>query len=181
MFLYGFSLIPYGIFNIVSLNLYDFGNNFIIEGKFDRVCCAPVSSLFQSVVSRPSALSRCKKLPRHLLFMVGFEKAWSALDTGQVCDALFFGTCAAIIYISISCCSQRCAFGLKTALVCTRRSGNVIAFGRYPLSIYSGGCNFSCAGLFRSAWLPSIRACGCWAAPCIRNMRRWFPWLHWRF
>src|ERR1700691_1216465 len=47
MFLYGFSLIPYGIFNIVSLNLYDFGNNFIIEGKFDRVLLRPVSSLFQ--------------------------------------------------------------------------------------------------------------------------------------
>src|SRR6202050_4136031 len=26
MFLYGFALIPYGIFNVVSVNLYDFGN-----------------------------------------------------------------------------------------------------------------------------------------------------------
>src|ERR1700679_1625921 len=47
LFLYGFSLIPYGIFNIVSMNLYDFGNNFIIEGKFDRVLLRPISSLFQ--------------------------------------------------------------------------------------------------------------------------------------
>ncbi|MGC2666098.1 MAG: ABC-2 family transporter protein, partial [Candidatus Acidiferrales bacterium] len=47
LFLYGFSLIPYGIFNVVSLNLYDFGNNFIIEGKFDRVLLRPISSLFQ--------------------------------------------------------------------------------------------------------------------------------------
>jgi ABC-2 type transport system permease protein len=47
LFLYGFSLIPYGIFNIISLNLYDFGNNYIIEGKFDRVLLRPISSLFQ--------------------------------------------------------------------------------------------------------------------------------------
>src|SRR5580698_6390338 len=47
LFLYGFSLIPYGIFNVVSLNLYDFGNNYIIEGKFDRVLLRPISSLFQ--------------------------------------------------------------------------------------------------------------------------------------
>ena len=47
LFLYGFSLVPYGIFNVVSLNLYDFGNNYIIEGKFDRVLLRPVSSLFQ--------------------------------------------------------------------------------------------------------------------------------------
>ena len=45
--LYGFSLIPYGLFNVLSLNLYDFGNNYIIEGKFDRVLLRPVSSLFQ--------------------------------------------------------------------------------------------------------------------------------------
>ncbi|HKS67631.1 MAG TPA: ABC-2 family transporter protein, partial [Candidatus Acidoferrales bacterium] len=32
VFLYGFSLIPYGLFNVISLNLYDFGNNYIIEG-----------------------------------------------------------------------------------------------------------------------------------------------------
>src|SRR6202451_2441312 len=47
LFLYGFSLIPYGIFNVLSMNLYEFGNNFIIEGKFDRVLLRPVSSLFQ--------------------------------------------------------------------------------------------------------------------------------------
>src|SRR5579859_1213617 len=47
LFLYGFSLLPYGMFNIVSLNLYDFGNNYIIEGKFDRVMLRPISTLFQ--------------------------------------------------------------------------------------------------------------------------------------
>ncbi|MGB6199778.1 MAG: ABC-2 family transporter protein, partial [Candidatus Acidiferrales bacterium] len=33
IFLYGFSLIPYGIFNVLSPNLYDFGAEFIMEGK----------------------------------------------------------------------------------------------------------------------------------------------------
>ena len=50
IFLYGFSLIPYGIFNIVSVNLYDFGNNYIIEGKFDRVLLRPISSLIQKLL-----------------------------------------------------------------------------------------------------------------------------------
>src|SRR4029077_16952936 len=47
VFLWGFTQIPYGLFNVISLNLYDFGNNYIIEGKFDRVLLRPVSSLFQ--------------------------------------------------------------------------------------------------------------------------------------
>src|SRR6476646_107474 len=47
IFLWGFSMIPYGLFNVLSLNLYEFGNTYIMEGKFDRVLLRPVSSLFQ--------------------------------------------------------------------------------------------------------------------------------------
>src|SRR5579862_3269613 len=34
MFLYGFSLIPFGIFNVLSQNIYEFGGEYIMEGKF---------------------------------------------------------------------------------------------------------------------------------------------------
>src|SRR5574340_1450492 len=47
LFLYGFSLIPLGFFNVISWNLYDFGELYIIEGRFDRVLLRPVDSLFQ--------------------------------------------------------------------------------------------------------------------------------------
>ena len=47
LFIYGFSLLPMGLFNIVSLNLYDFGEIYIVEGKFDRVLLRPIHSLFQ--------------------------------------------------------------------------------------------------------------------------------------
>src|SRR5574341_1257818 len=43
------TLIPFGMFNVVSLNLYNFGNDFIIEGKFDRVLLRPVASLHQVI------------------------------------------------------------------------------------------------------------------------------------
>src|SRR5579862_5545943 len=47
IFLYGFAMVPYGLFNILSLNLYEFGNAYIMEGKFDRILLRPVSSMFQ--------------------------------------------------------------------------------------------------------------------------------------
>ena len=47
LFLYGFGLIPLSLFNVVSVNLYYFGESYIIEGKFDRVLLRPVHSLFQ--------------------------------------------------------------------------------------------------------------------------------------
>ena len=47
LFLYGFSLLPLGFFNVLSWNPYDFSNIYVIQGRFDRVLLRPVSSLFQ--------------------------------------------------------------------------------------------------------------------------------------
>ncbi|MBI4164731.1 MAG: ABC-2 family transporter protein, partial [Acidobacteria bacterium] len=47
LFLYGFSLIPLGLFNILSWNLYEFGDLYIIQGRFDRILLRPVDTLFQ--------------------------------------------------------------------------------------------------------------------------------------
>src|SRR2546427_752100 len=46
LFLYGFSLIPLGLFNVISWNLYEFGDLYIIQGRFDRILLRPVDSLF---------------------------------------------------------------------------------------------------------------------------------------
>src|SRR5215471_13577077 len=47
VFLYGFSLIPLGVFNVLSWNLYLFSDRYLIEGRFDRVLVRPVDSVFQ--------------------------------------------------------------------------------------------------------------------------------------
>jgi ABC-2 type transport system permease protein len=52
LFLYGFSLIPLGFFNVISWNLYDFSELYIVEGKFDRVLLRPVSTLFQVIFEK---------------------------------------------------------------------------------------------------------------------------------
>ena len=47
LFLYGFSLLPMALFNMLSVNLYYFGQTYIVEGKFDRILLRPLNSLFQ--------------------------------------------------------------------------------------------------------------------------------------
>ena len=83
LFLYGFSLIPYGIFNIISLNLYDFGNNYIIEGKFDRVLLRPdlfaLSGAFRNISHRIIAGSR----NRNILHVVGDAPSGPGVDSRE--------------------------------------------------------------------------------------------------
>src|SRR5947209_18393691 len=49
LFIYAFLLIPLGLFNIVSLNLYEFGEGYFIEGRFDRILLRPLSRPFQVI------------------------------------------------------------------------------------------------------------------------------------
>src|SRR6202162_122798 len=101
LFLYGFSLIPYGMFNIVSLNLYDFGNNFIIEGKFDRVLLRPIASLFQ-VLFETFRIESSQEIATEIFCMMYASRhlglAWTPMKFAML---FFFGACAGIIYVSV--------------------------------------------------------------------------------
>src|ERR1700685_258156 len=101
LFLYGFALIPYGLFNVISMNLYDFGNNYIIEGKFDRILLRPISSLFQ-VLFETFRIESFQEVGTGIFCMVWAARrlgiVWTAAKLGML---LFFGVCAGIIYISI--------------------------------------------------------------------------------
>lgn len=142
LFLYGFSLIPYGLFNVISLNLYDFGNNYVIEGKFDRVLLRPVASLFQVVFEA----FRVESLHEVALGLLAIAWAshrmkfhWSALDVSLL---IFFGICGAVIYFAVFLMLVSVAFWLEDRIGIAPPVWNLIAFGRYPLSIYSAAIQF---------------------------------------
>lgn len=163
LFLYGFSLIPYSLFNVISLNLYDFGNNYIIEGKFDRVLLRPVSSLFQVLFEafRIESLHEAG---------IGIFCIWWASrrlgigwTPGKVCLLLFFGLCAAAIYVSIFLILSTVSFFFEDRIGVHPPVWNVIAFGRYPLSIYSGVVQFFLCWIIPfglASFYPSVRLLG---------------------
>jgi len=142
LFLYGFSLVPYGLFNIISLNLYDFGNNYVIEGKFDRVLLRPVGSLFQ-VVFEAFRVESLHEVLTGLAAMAWASQrmqfTWSALDIFLLA---FFGVCGAVIYFAVFLMLVSVTFWLEDRIGIAPPVWNLIAFGRYPLSIYSTAIQF---------------------------------------
>ncbi len=163
LFLYGFSLIPFGLFNVVSLNLYDFGNNYIIEGKFDRVLLRPIASLFQ-VLFEAFRLESFHEVATGL-FAVWLASRrlgmhWSAFDGGLL---LFWGFCGAVIYVSVFLLLSTVSFWFEDRIGIHPPVWNLIAFGRYPLSIYSGFIQFVLSWLVPFAFAsfyPSVRLLG---------------------
>ena len=163
IFLYGFSLLPAGIFNIVSLNMYDFGNNYIIEGKFDRVMLRPVSTLFQ-VLFEQFRLESMQEIVTGL-FCIGWASHelhihWTA---GKLLLLIFWGSCAGIIYISIFLLLTTISFWFEDRVGVHPPVWNMINFGRYPLTIYSGAVQFFLCWIIPfglASFYPSVRLLG---------------------
>lgn len=141
-FLWGFSLIPFGVFNVLSLNLYEFGSVYIMEGKFDRVLLRPVSSLFQ-VLFEAFRIESLHEVGTGLAIL-----AWASWNLGyhwafrDVALLAFFGLCGGVIYISVFLFLTTFSFWFEDRIGLHPPFWNLLAFGRYPLSIYSGYIRF---------------------------------------
>ena len=142
LFLYGFSLIPFGIFNVFSLNLYEFGATYIMEGKFDRVLLRPLSSLFQ-VVFDAFRIESLQEVVVGLVVVIWASQRlhyqWHVVDILLVA---FFAVCGGVIYISVFLFLSTFSFFFEDRIGIHPPFWNLLAFGRYPLSIYSGYIQF---------------------------------------
>lgn len=142
LFLYGFSLIPFGLFNVVSMNVYEFSNTYIVEGKFDRVLLRPVAPLFQ-VLFEAFRIESLHEVVTGLVAVV-----WAArrlnLEWGlwELLLLVLFGICGAVIYTSIFVMLSSVSFWFEDRIGIIPPVWNLIAFGRYPLSIYNSFVRF---------------------------------------
>jgi ABC-2 type transport system permease protein len=168
LFLYGFSLIPYGFFNIISLNLYEFGNNYIIEGKFDRVLLRPVSSLFQ-VLFETFRIESIQEIATGTYCMVHASHRlgipWTPI---RLATLLFFGICASIIYVSVFLMLTTVSFWFEDRIGVHPPVWNMMAFGRYPLTIYSPVVQFFLCWIIPfglASFYPSVRMLGRTVSP----------------
>jgi ABC-2 type transport system permease protein len=168
LFLYGFSLIPYGLFNVLSTNLYDFGNNYVIEGKFDRILLRPISSLFQ-ILFETFRIESLQEVATGLFCVtwasVHLHTVWTPW---KIALFLFFAACAGIIYISVFLILTTASFWFEDRIGVHPPVWNVIAFGRYPLSIYSGAVQFFLCWIIPfglASFYPSVRMLGRTVSP----------------
>jgi ABC-2 type transport system permease protein len=160
LFLYGFSLVPFGLFNILSVNLYEFGNEYIMEGKFDRVLIRPVDSLFQVLFENfriESFQEVCTGLGVVIYAAWKMHYAWNLLDAMLL---VFYSICGAAIYVAVFLLLSTVSFWFEDRIGVHPPAWNLLAFGRYPLSIYSGAIQFFLSWIIPfgfATFYPSVR------------------------
>lgn len=142
LFIYGFSLIPMGLFNIVSLNLYEFGDAYIVEGKFDRVLLRPVNALFQ-ILFENFRLEAVQEIITGLVAVVycsvKLGVPWTLTNI-----ALFpiLVLCGATIYTCVFVVLSSVNFWFEDRIGIAPPIYSMIAFGRYPITIYNVSIQF---------------------------------------
>jgi ABC-2 type transport system permease protein len=141
-FIFGFTYIPFGLFNVLSINLYQFSQRYIIEGRFDRLLLRPLGTL-------PQVLFESFRLQSLTEVAIGLAViTFSARALGSPLDAVDyllvlvmglggFGVLLGVFLILVSV-----SFWVEDKLGITPPVYNLIMLGRYPMDIYSGPLQF---------------------------------------
>ena len=144
VFLYGFSLIPLGIFNVLSWNLYLFPDRYLIEGRFDRVLVRPVSSVFQVLFEAFRLESLQETRDRARRGRLGLAPpAPGVLGPSTSLLFVLWAACGAAIYLAIFIGLTATSFWIEDRIGIVPPVFNLMQFGRYPLTIYDAWIRFT--------------------------------------
>jgi ABC-2 type transport system permease protein len=134
VFLYGYSLLPFGLFNVLSLNLYEFADRYLVEGRFDRILLRPVSPVFQ-VLFESFRLESLQEIVTGTVCI-----AWAARrlhpEPWTLVLLPVWAIFGALIYLSVFGILTASGFWIEDRIGLAPPVFNLIPFGRYPLTIY---------------------------------------------
>jgi ABC-2 type transport system permease protein len=137
LFLYAFSLVPLGLFNVVSWNLYEFGDIYVIQGRFDRILLRPVNTLFQVLFEKFRVESLQEVVTGIAILTICVRRlhlSWHLTDTLWF---LVMVACGAMIYLSVFLILTAVSFWFEDRVGIVPPVFNMLTFGRYPLTIYN--------------------------------------------
>lgn len=143
LFIYGFFLIPFALFNATFAALSDVGGRYVVGGELDRVLVRPVGSLLQVQLEllRPQALHGILVGVAVLLIASArLDFSWKAMDVVMIALAVVG---AWLVYGGVYVGMASVAFWTQD-----RGAGpfpiayNTINFARYPLDVYPAAVRF---------------------------------------
>lgn len=138
IFLYGFSLLPMSLFNVISVNLYQFSDGYLIQGKFDRVLLRPIHSLFQILFEQLRLEALGDAVLGLAIISAALPQLPRQLSVLELLLLIPFMICGALLYTAVFIMLTTVSFWIEDKVGVMPPVYNFIQFGRYPLEIYNG-------------------------------------------
>ena len=153
LFIYGFSLLPLGLFNLTSVNLYRFSDRFIIDGKFDRVLLRPVGTLTQ-VLFESFNISGLNEIILGLAVMIyAGLKLSLTFGVTDFLALLILAPGASLVYTGVFLALTSVSFWHEDRMGLAPPVYNVIRFARYPVTIYGSFVRIFLTFILPFAWV----------------------------
>jgi ABC-2 type transport system permease protein len=137
LFIYGFSLLPLGLFNLVSVNLYRFADEYIIQGKFDRVLLRPVGTLAQVMFESFNVSGLNEIVLGSAVMIYSGMKLQLAFGVADILALMILPLSAALVYMGVFLAITSVSFWHEDRMGLAPPVYNIIRFSRYPITIFS--------------------------------------------
>jgi ABC-2 type transport system permease protein len=138
-FVYGFAILAQALFEAVADGFYWFSDRYVIRGEFDRVLLRPLNPLFQVLLEN----FNLEWIPDAALGGTILATAWGSLGLpfGPLDAALLALMLAGslLVFLGIFLALAATAFWAEDRVGILPPVYNLMAFGRYPLTIYGRG------------------------------------------
>jgi len=142
LFIYGYAGFATAIFSILAPNLYQFGDRYIIQGQFDRVLLRPLSTL-QQVLTETFNLDAIGNLCVGLgTLLIAKHQLGISFSFFDYLWLILSGISGAVILLSVFVILASLSFHFEDRLGIAPPFHNLIAFGRYPVTIFNKGIQF---------------------------------------
>lgn len=142
LFIFGYSMIAMSIFSTVAINLYGFGDKYIIQGQLDRVLLRPLDSLLQVIFESFNLEAMGSMLVG--IFVIYFSSSALGINFGLL-DILWLiisGISGGTILISVFIAISTLSFFFEDRFGIAAPVFNLINFSRYPLPIFNSTIRF---------------------------------------
>ncbi len=142
IFIYGYFLVPFSIFNATSANLWNFAERYVVRGELDRVLTRPLNSLFQVLLETVEVESLLGGLGGVALMAwagrrLALDVSWADLP---LLLALTVGS--VLVYNGIFVALASVAFWTDSRSGLIPLVWNLHVYGRYPVEIYDRWLRF---------------------------------------
>ena len=153
LLIYGFSLLPSGLFNLVSVNIYRFSERYLVEGELDRVLLRPVDPLGQ-ILFGSFGINGVNELVLGIAVTAAAVRRLG-LHPGPG-DWLWLAVLAlsgALVYVGVFLALASVSFRWEDRMGLMPPVYNVIRFSRYPLTIYGRPVRWLLTFLLPFGWV----------------------------
>ena len=160
LFIYGLAIMSYGLFHAFFSNVYYLGNTYIVEGNMDRVLLRPLNPLFQVYAERVDLEDAGEVLLGAVLVAYAYHRLgleWSLLHLAALPLFVIMGV---LVFLGVFTALASAGFWFVDRVGILPPVYNMMAFGRYPVTIYhpflrfvlSWIIPFAFVGFFPSTW-----------------------------